>query len=307
MEVASGSELGLLRGMSSDAHVVERISPGVTLVAVADGFGQLGRGNATAQSALSTVRDFVRRRQRVGSFDRNVSPSGVRAMLLGALDRANGLLYEQSGSHEDFVASGTSLTAVLVVGAHAFVGHVGDARAYLARLGRLEMLTADDAMFADTAVTSTKQPTVSKPRTRGLLWRSLGTQAKLEASISHVELLAGDRFLLCTDGVHRCIDDAEFVDAFASDDDASAIVERLLASLRARGNLDHATIVVARDVLAPSEPSGRTFFSARLRPLLVGIAIVTILALVSGSVFAVRGHADPTNRSSQTSRAPAHR
>ena len=48
------------------------------------------------------MRDFVRRRQRVGSFDRNVSPSGVRALLLGALDRANGRLYEQSGSHEDF-------------------------------------------------------------------------------------------------------------------------------------------------------------------------------------------------------------
>lgn len=305
MEVAFGSELGLLRGVPSDAHVVDALAPGVTLVAVADGFGEPGRGNATAHLALTTVRDFVRRRQRVGSFDRNVSPSGVRALLLGALDRANGRLYEQSGSHEDFVASGTSLTAVLVVGAHAFVGHVGDARAYLARLGRLEMLTADDAMFADTAVTSTKTTAVSKPRARGLLWRSLGTQAKLEASISHVELLAGDRFLLCTDGAHRCIDDAEFGDAFASDDDAGEIVGRLLASLRARGNLDHATVVVARDVLSSSQPVRRPF-ALRLRPLRLALAIAAlsvVFALVCAGVLAIRtGYADRPNHHSSSNR-----
>ncbi len=111
MEVAFGSELGLLRGVPSDAHIVESFPPGVTLVAVADGFGEIGRGNATAPLALATVREYVRRRHRAGSFDRNVSPGGVRAMLLAALDHANARLYEQSGSHEDFVASGTSCSS----------------------------------------------------------------------------------------------------------------------------------------------------------------------------------------------------
>lgn len=287
MDVGFGTELGLLRGLSSDALVVDALAPGVTLLAVADGFGEIGRGNATAPLALATVREFVRRRQRVGAFDRNVSPSGVRTLLLSALDHANAKLYEQSGSHEDFVASGTSLTAVLVVGAHAFVGHVGDARAYLSRLGRLEMLTADDAIFADTAVTNTKMPAFTKPRSRGLLWRSLGTQAKLEASIAHIELLAGDRILLCTDGAHRCIDDREFCDAFVDDDCADDIVVRLLATMRARGNVDQGTIVFARDVLAASVPT-RASFIARLRPLRVALAIVTMCALLLGGVLAVR-------------------
>jgi hypothetical protein len=149
-----------------------------------------------------------------GSFGRSASPSGLlRAILLAALDHANARLYAQSGSHEDFVGSGTSLTAVMLVGHQALVGHVGDARAYLLRLGRLDMLTSDDAMFADTAVTSAKNALPAKPRTRGLLWRSLGTQAKLEASIAHVELLAGDQLVLCTDGVHRCVDDDELPSA----------------------------------------------------------------------------------------------
>ena len=64
--------------------------------------------------ALGWVRDYLRRRQRLGAFARHVSPSDLRSLLLGALDYANGRLYEQSGSHDDFVAGGTSLTAVLI-------------------------------------------------------------------------------------------------------------------------------------------------------------------------------------------------
>ncbi|GAC1305069.1 MAG: hypothetical protein NVSMB21_06310 [Vulcanimicrobiaceae bacterium] len=56
MEIAFGSEPGLLRdGAPSDAHCVEAFAPGVTLVAVADGFGEIGRGNATAPLALATI------------------------------------------------------------------------------------------------------------------------------------------------------------------------------------------------------------------------------------------------------------
>ncbi|GAC1348720.1 MAG: Stp1/IreP family PP2C-type Ser/Thr phosphatase [Vulcanimicrobiaceae bacterium] len=294
MEVAFGSELGLLRGVTSDAHVVESLAPGIALVAVADGFGAVGRGDATGPLALATVRDFVRRRHRAGSFSHNISSSGVRSILLSALDHANARVYEQSGSHEDFVASGTSLTVVLLVGAHAFVGHVGDARAYLARLGGLEMLTADDAMFADPAVTGAKMPSLARPRTRGLLWRSLGTQPKLEASISHVDLVAGDRLLLCTDGAHRCLDDAEMCAALGEDDAASEIVARLLATVRSRGNLDQATIVLASDVLAAS-PSPNSARATRLRPLRIALAVVTIVALLFGGALAVRvGYVDRT-------------
>jgi len=298
VDVAYASERGILGGVPSDAHLVETVAPGVTLVAVADGFGEVGRGNATAPLALATVCEYVRRRHRVGSFDRYGSPSGLRSLLLAALDHANTRLYAQSGSHEDHVASGTSLTAVLMVGAHAFVGHVGDARAYLARLGNFDMLTADDAMFSGAAVASAKSPTIAKRRARGVLWRSLGTQAKLEASIAHVELLAGDRLLLCTDGVHRCLDDAELHDALRDDDAAGTVVTRLLTTLRLRGNVDHATLLVARDVLAPTFPN--VTLTARIRPLRVALALITMLALFCGGALAVRtGLTDRPSHSAQ--------
>jgi protein phosphatase len=279
VEVAVGTELGIWQRHQSDAHLAECIAPSVTLFALADGFGEIGRGVAAAPLALSTLRDYLRRRHRTGSFGRSASPSGLRSILLAALDHANARLYALSGSHEDFVGSGTSLTAVMLVGHQALVGHVGDARAYLLRMGRLEMLTADDAMFADTAVTSAKNALPAKPRTRGLLWRSLGTQAKLEASIAHVELLAGDQLALCTDGIHRCVDDDELAGALGDAESAADVVASLLATVRARGNVDNGTLLVARDLLVATPPALRTQTRAGgpIRALLALLAIAAML------------------------------
>jgi serine/threonine protein phosphatase PrpC len=288
VEVAVGTELGIWQRRQSDAHLAECIAPNVTLFALADGFGEIGRGVPVATLALGTLRDYLRRRYRAGSFGRSASPSGLRAILLAALDHANARLYAQSGSHEDFVSSGTSLTAVLLVGHQALVGHVGDARAYLLRLGRLDMLTSDDAMFADAAVTSAKTALPAKPRTRGLLWRSLGTQAKLEASIAHVELLAGDQIALCTDGVHRCIDDDELADALTESETAADAVARVLAGAKARGNVDNGTLIVGRELLVATPPA---LLPARrrgtLRALLCLALMIATLAMFGA--YWVRG------------------
>ncbi len=284
MEVAVGTELGIWQRRQSDAHLAECIAPNVTLFGIADGFGDAGQGTAIAPLALATVRDYLRRRHRVGALGRNVSPSALRGILLAALDYANGRLYAQSGSHEDFVGGGTSLTTVMIVGHHAFVGHVGDSRAYLQRLGRLDMLTADDAMFADAAVTSAKMPLAAKPRVRGVLWRSLGTQPKLEASIAHVELLAGDQLVLCTDGVHRCVDDDELCDALHISDSAAEAVARLLATARARGNVDNGTVILGRDLLVATLPAPRA--RRATAPFRMAMAIALLAAsLVSFGVY----------------------
>jgi protein phosphatase len=287
VEVAVGTEAGIWQRRQSDAHLAECIAPNVTLFGIADGFGELGRSASIAPLALTTVRDYLRRRHRVGAFGRNASPTALRAILLAALDHANGRLYAQSGSHEDFVGGGTSLTTVMIVGHHAFVGHVGDSRAYLQRLGRLDMLTADDAMFADAAVTSAKMSLAAKPRSRGVLWRSLGTQPKLEASIAHVELLAGDQLVLCTDGVHRCLDDDELCDALHVSESAAEAVTRLLATARARGNVDNGTVVLGRDLLVATLPAigaGRAG-----GPLRAAIAIALLAAsLVSFGAYYLR-------------------
>lgn len=284
MEVAVGSDLGIWQKQQSDAYLSESLAPNVTLLGVADGFGVIGRGTPTAHLALATVRDFLRRRQRRGAFGaRTSTPSHLRSLLLTALDHANARLFAQSGSHEDFVGSGASLTTVMVVGHHAFVAHVGDSRAYLLRLGRLEPLTTDDEIFSEAGVGSMKTSIPAKPLMRGLLWRSLGTQPKLEVSIFHYELLAGDQLVLCTDGIHRCIDADEIGDALDSADSAADAVGHLLGVAKQRGTIDNATLIVGRELLIPAHAAvnaGERMDKVRTAIALVMLAVVAVSFVV---------------------------
>jgi serine/threonine protein phosphatase PrpC len=281
VEIAAGSDFGVLQRQQSDAHLTEVLAPNVSLLAVAGGFGVVGKGIPTAALALTTIRDYLRRRHRHGAFGpRHATPSHLRALLLAALDHANARLFGLSGSNEDFVGSGTSVTAVLVVGYQAFVAHVGDARAYLLRLGRIESLTTDDALFNEDEPMGTKTSAPAKPRTRGLLWRSLGTQHKLEVSIANVELLSGDELVLCTDGVHRRLDADEVREILERSQTASEAVARMLALAKARGSLDNGTIVVGRELLAAMPFARRTTIFDRLR----GAVALVILAVFAISI-----------------------
>ncbi|MGH7757117.1 MAG: PP2C family protein-serine/threonine phosphatase, partial [Vulcanimicrobiaceae bacterium] len=207
------------------------------------------------------------------------SPSAVRTFLLHALEQANERLFSASGSTDDFVAGGVSLTAALVAGHHVFIGHVGDSRAYVLRLGRLEALTADDAIFTN-AVASSKSSLPAKPALRGLLWRSLGTQSRLEASIAHVELLPGDQLLLCTDGVHRAVFVDEIESALTESDSAAEVASRLLLMTKVRGIADSATVLVGRDLLTPEMPTADPHGGAAL------MARVWLIAALLSSIAA---------------------
>jgi len=154
----------------------------------------------------------------------------------------------------------------------------------LLRRDHLESLTADDALFADV-MAGAKTALPAKPRMQSVLWRSLGTQAKLEASIAHIELLAGDQLVLCTDGVHRCLSSEEIGRALVESETASDAVGRLLATTKTRGNLDNGTLIVGRDLLATqSVPSGGASGIVGLR---IVFGLLTLVALALGLAMLV--------------------
>ena len=115
-----------------------------------------------------------------------------------------------------------------------------------------------------------------------MLWRSLGTQHKLEVSIANVELLAGDELVLCTDGIHRRVDVDEIGEMLERSQTAGEAVARMLALAKGRGSVDNGTIVVGRELLASTPVAPRPDFFDRLR----GTVTLVILAVVAIS-FAV--------------------
>jgi serine/threonine protein phosphatase PrpC len=284
MELAVGTAPGIRQRRNEDAYLDEPVGGSATLVGVADGFGIVGKGAGSARHALDSVREFLTRRYRLGGLRPRLAPNALRGLVLAAFEHANARLFSASRSDDDFVSGGASLTAALVMGRHAFIGHVGDTRAYLQRMGHLEPLTADDAVFPEP-LTSARRAVGAQPR--GLLWRSLGTQPKLEASVAHVELLPGDQLVLCTDGVHRCVSDDEINQTLELSVTAAEAVARVLALAKMRGNLDNATVIVARDMLACSPVVLRLGGSADRNGSAIA-ALVIVLASLLVALFVIR-------------------
>jgi protein phosphatase len=289
MEIAVGTHPGAWQKHGGDAALAESLAPNVTLLAVADGFGSISRGLSISQSALLFFRDFLRRKARTGIFTtRATSSSARRQLVLAALSYANSRLFSQSASHDDYVAGGTSVTAALLVGEDAFIGHVGTSRAYLLRKDALEIVTRDDAfeMSPPENVRSSSAP--ADVHVHAMVTRTLGTQPTLEASVIHLELSEGDQLLLCTSGFHRRVAANEFHHVLKTTDAVADAVTNLLVTARQR-RLDHGSVVVANqlatplsvsDVAAPPAPRGRVF-----RALAFTLVIVLLFGLATAAEF----------------------
>jgi protein phosphatase len=256
MEIAVGSRPGVPRG-SDEAYVAEIVAPGIVLLAVAHGFGRI-RERPAPEVAVLSIRDSLKRRVRGERRD-------PRSALSSAFAAANARVYAHSGSTEDFVASGTSITAALIVGDHAFVGHVGATRAYLGRDGALSTLTTDDAM-GDGPLR--------------LLTRTLGTQPLLEPALEHLRLMQGDALVLSSGALHELLSEDEIADALRASASSEDVTARLLAIAGIRGD-GAGTVIVGRAFHeASSAGPSRKPPVREVTVALAAMVIATIVALM---------------------------
>jgi len=257
MEIAVGSRPGVPQRGGDEAYVAEIVAPGIVLLAVAHGFGRIRERSAPAVAAQA-VRDSLRRRVRGERRD-------PRAALSAAFSAANARVYAHSGSTDDYVASGSSLTAALIVGDHAFVGHVGATRAYLGRDGTLTTLTTDDA--------------VGEGHLR-LLTRTLGTQPSLEPSLAQLRLMHGDALVLSSGALHELLDDDEIADALRASASSEDVTARLLAIAGIRGD-GAGTVIVGRafNEVTPDR-KGRRPAVREATVALAAMLIATVIAII---------------------------
>jgi protein phosphatase len=257
MEIAVGSRPGVPQRGGDEAYVAEIVAPGIVLLAVAHGFGRIRERTAPAVAA-EAVRDNLKRRVRAERRD-------PRSALSAAFSAANARVYAHSGSTDDFVASGTSLTAALIVGDHAFVGHVGATRAYLGRDGALTSLTKDDA-FGDGPLR--------------LLTHTLGTQPNLDPALDHVRLMHGDALVLSSGALHELLGDDEIAEALRASASSEDVTARLLAIAGVRGE-GAGTVIVGRAFHESAPETGRRRPHARDAAIALAVMLAaTIVAIV---------------------------
>lgn len=254
-DAAVATDPGPSRRINEDAAVAVRQQQGtedgllaIDLVAVADGLGGHRDGARAAQLALFTVLSGLTMAQAVaqasgGPFQWHHNEA-VREALDSALAAADETVAALGEPGEPYPPA-ACLALALRVGRRVFVRHLGDCRGYLRRDGRLERLTRDDTVVQGlvdagrlSAATAGEHPEAH------LVTRYVGGGAARSAAGSLRLAQAGDRLLLCSDGVTRVLDDARLADLLTANGSAEQLAERVVVAACRAGSEDNVTVAV---------------------------------------------------------------
>ena len=224
------SHVGLVREHNEDAGFA-----GAYLQLVADGVG-----GASAGEVASATTAYVVTALAMGRPD--LAPATLLAEAVATAHREL-----RRGTREDDSRQGmaTTLTAVLLRDDRVTLVHVGDSRAYLLRDGRFRRLSTDQTLVQMLVDRGDLRPDqVATHPFRNVVLGSVNDDQPVEPALEELDLVVGDRLLLCSDGLTDFVAEAEIVDALAvadPDQAARSLVDLALAA----GGRDNVTCLVA--------------------------------------------------------------
>lgn len=209
------------------------------LFALADGVGGHEKGEVAARTAVETV---------VAGFEAAPNEQPHAALLTWLIQAANTHVYELGHQqNEGGVPMATTIVACALRYDRAVVAHVGDSRCYLVRRGHARLLTRDHTVAAEQSrlgVLSRKEAETAD--TRHLLSRSLGSELFVAVDTSEQLLLTGDVLLLCSDGLHGAVPDAELGRIIAAHTELSAAAQELVSIANRRDGSDNVSVQLIR-------------------------------------------------------------
>ncbi|WP_375430867.1 PP2C family protein-serine/threonine phosphatase [uncultured Friedmanniella sp.] len=230
------SEIGLVRKNNQDSGYA---SPHLLLVA--DGMGGAAAGDLASAVAVEAIRQVD------GPLDGDQLLPVLAAAVADANDRIAALVRDDSSLD----GMGTTVTGALFDGSGLGLAHIGDSRAYLFRADRLERLTHDHSWVQSLVDEGriAESEAAYHPH-RSLLLKVLNGQPANDPDLTRIPVQAGDRLLLCSDGLCGLVDDTGIAAALRLADPGAAM-EVLIADAHAEGGIDNITIILADVVEGP--------------------------------------------------------
>src|SRR5690606_31095233 len=206
------TDVGRKREHNEDNFLVDRA---LGLFVVCDGMGGHAAGEVASALDVRTFHEEVKKDAEMlrdyvtgATGDNKDSKHDITAMLQYAVNRASARVYQDSCTGEQKRGWGTTLVSIIVAGNLSFIIYVGDSRLYLLRDGILEQLTEDHNVYNEL-IKRKKMPRekVEQLAQKNAITRAVGVYEHVEPDTLVLDLVAGDRLLLCSDGLYQYFED----------------------------------------------------------------------------------------------------
>ena len=218
------------------------------LFLVADGMGGHQGGEEASALAVLAIQEFTLNTLKWFFEANQQEAQRVLGQFHTALREADRRIRAQAAEHSELSGMGTTVTMAYHLNAQLCVVHVGDSRAYLYRGGELEQLTRDHTLMADLLRSGAIQPAdVAKHRFRHVITNVVGgSDVGVNVEAHAMEVEAGDRLLICSDGLTEMVTDDVIAATLRAEPDPEPACRTLLARANEAGGRDNITLLIVR-------------------------------------------------------------
>ncbi len=229
LAVGASTDVGRVREANEDSYVAD-----APMFAVADGMGGHIAGDVASATAIEVVQ---RNREQLSASDPD--------SLVRILQDANRAIYDKAAGEPTLHGMGTTCTLVIVDGPTAQIAHVGDSRAYLLRNGELTQVTEDHTLVGRMVSEGrlSREEAEHHPQ-RSIITRALGVDSNVDVDLLSLDLLDGDRLLICSDGLSAMVGSDDIAAVLTAEDQAQASADTLVQRANEAGGEDNITVVV---------------------------------------------------------------
>lgn len=247
--VSSGqTDVGLQREHNEDAYLIDPI---LGLYIVCDGVGGQAAGEVASQQTVRIVHEFLRSHRgtinaylKTPTFEQR---GEVLRLVESAIQEACHHLYIMAEEDPTKKGMGTTIAMLLALGDAAVIAHAGDSRVYLIRDQQAHQLTEDHSLAWELLRSGViEQEHLESWPFSNIITRCVGSQPTVQVDTIFVECLTGDRFLICSDGLHGYLQSHEELVQLSTTLPPERLVESCIALANERGGKDNITIVVAQ-------------------------------------------------------------
>ena len=238
------TDVGKRRDHNEDCLFVDEE---VGLYVVADGMGGHAAGEVASATAVDVLKEEFKKNSELINSYKSDGPYEVREQVLKMIEatvqKACSTIYSMGQKDKKRAGMGTTLSAMLIADSGGFIAHVGDSRIYLIREEQVHQLSIDHTLVNEQLKRGaiTKED-ARKARYKNVITRALGIQESVRVDTLHLDILPGDKFLLCSDGLHGYLKAGE-VEKILEAGPVEDVCQRFIDLANDRGGKDNITTV----------------------------------------------------------------
>ena len=250
LEIASATDPGVVRSFNEDSIAIDN---DLQLLVLADGMGGYKAGDVASAMATGLIVDDIKRKLGLAgahhlAIPEQVSPESV--VIKAAIEKANRAIFKTAEANNKYHGMGTTVVVALFHNNRVTIAHAGDSRLYRLRHGRFELLTHDHSLLQEQVEMGLISPEEAKvSHNRNLVTRALGVESEIKVDLTEKNVLPGDVYLLCSDGLNDMVDDTDIELAVNElQSNLSLAANQLVQMANDNGGHDNVSVLIAKVV-----------------------------------------------------------